>query len=174
MPVLISSGFPLSVTHWRGDFSFLSSSELNNLTWRKWNILEIWIIIYHCTHLWPLQPVMFSVPPLFLLIRDSQKDLLEVKSTLQWTSTAVLYMCSAVWMGWWAMSCDWMWLGANNGRKWHVWLFFVMGSTLSSNDRTNNPSYDMSPKGSCSRWWKRGGCWLYLRKARRLWIKRDK
>lgn len=26
---------------------------------------------------------MFSVPPLFLLIRDSQKDLLEVKSALQ-------------------------------------------------------------------------------------------
>lgn len=35
-------------------------------------------------------------------------------------------------------------------------VFFVMGLTLHGNDRTNNPSYDTSPEGSCLRWSKGG------------------
>lgn len=56
------------------------------------------IIIYPCTRLLPLKPIMFSAPSdLFLLIHDSQKNLLGGKSILRLASAAG-FVC-AVWCG---------------------------------------------------------------------------
>lgn len=150
---------------------------MNNLTWHKWNLLKIWkIIIYPRTHLLPLKPITFSVTFEFIPPDPWQsKGFLRRKKYFTMTLRCWLYVCSMVGTGWWAMSCDWMWLGANDGQKWHVWSFSwwawrcspVTGPTTRSTIcPLKAPVVDGGDGGRVD--------WLCLRKAWRLWIKRDR
>lgn len=82
--------------------------------------------------------------------------------------------------GWWAMSCDWMWLGANNGQRWHVrsflwwaWRYSPMTAPTIRARICPLKAPVVDGRKGMDGWWWWGGDYVWER-PQRLWIKRDR